>query len=132
VSTHNKKGSPTVLRGALPASLQSKESETPPREPPTVAIRALVYSAARSYGQYQIGPAAFRSDAALKRAADGHGHHQGGWNPYFRRARKAMKAPAIAATIAPPATMKAALASVVALIALSTASRDALSISSSR
>jgi hypothetical protein len=65
----------------------------------------------------------FRSDAALERAADGRAHHQGGWNPYFRRARKAMKAPAIAATIAPPATMKAAVARVFALIASSTATR---------
>jgi hypothetical protein len=30
-------------------------------------------------------------------------HHQGGWKPYFRRARNAINAPPIAATIAPTA-----------------------------
>jgi hypothetical protein len=36
--------------------------------------------------------------------------YQGGWKPYLRRARKAIKAPAIAASIAPPAMMNAAVA----------------------
>jgi hypothetical protein len=64
--------------------------------------------------------------------ADRRAHHQGGSNPYFRRARKAMNAAAIAASIAPPAMMKADVARVLALIASSTTSRVACSISSSR
>jgi hypothetical protein len=56
----------------------------------------------------------------------------GGWKPYFRRARNAINAPAIAATIAPTAMIKAALARVFALIASPTASRIAFSISVSR
>ena len=57
--------------------------------------------------------------------------HQGGWKPYLRRARNAMKAAAIAANIAPPAIMNAAAAQNFALPASSSASRAPLRISSS-
>src|SRR5262249_6645310 len=58
-------------------------------------------------------------------------YHQGGWKPYLRRARNAIKAAAIAASIAPPAIMNAAAAQNFALPASSSASRAPLRISSS-
>ena len=47
----------------------------------------------------------------------------GGSNPYFRRARKATNAANIAASIAPPAMISAAVARVLDLTASSTATR---------